>query len=274
MQDRKALQAGTSHFLGQNFAKAQEIKFQNEAGDVVYAWTTSWGASTRLVGGLVMTHADDDGLVIPPRLAPAHLVILPIYRNDQERADVLRYCEEVRQRLAAQVYADAPVRVRLDDRDLRGGEKKWQWIKRGVPLLVEIGPRDVEKNGVFVARRDVGGRGQPAARDEFVAGVRETLDDIQQALFDRAARLRDENTRRIDDFAEFKAFFTPKNEHQPELHGGLANCHFVEGPEMDEKLKDLKVSIRCVPLDAEEESGTCIFTGKPSRRRGVFAKAY
>jgi prolyl-tRNA synthetase len=274
MQDRKALQAGTSHFLGQNFAKAQEIKFQDEAGELAYAWTTSWGVSTRLVGGLVMTHGDDDGLMIPPRLAPAHVVILPIYRSDQEQAQVLKYCEAVQHQLAAQSFAGAPVRVRLDNRDIRGGEKKWQWVKRGVPLLVEIGPRDVEKNGVFVARRDVGGKGQPGSRDEFVAGIGRTLEEIQQALFDRAAKLRDEHTRRIDDFAEFAAYFTPKNTEQPEIHGGLACCHFTEGPEMDEKLKDLKVTIRCVPLDAEEEAGKCIFTGKPSLRRAVFAKAY
>ena len=140
--------------------------------------------------------------------------------------------------------------------------------------MVEIGPRDVEKNGVFVARRDVGGKGQPSGRDEFVAGIGGTLDAIQQALFERAARLRDEHTRRIDDFAEFAAYFTPKRAEQPEIHGGLAYCHFAEGPEMDEKLKELKVTIRCVPLDGDQESGTCIFTGKPSRRRGVFAKAY
>jgi prolyl-tRNA synthetase len=274
MQDRKALQSGTSHFLGQNFAQAQEIKFQNEAGELAYAWTTSWGVSTRLVGGLVMTHADDDGLVLPPKLAPAHAVILPIYRSDEERALVLGYCQRLREQLEAQSFADAPIRVRLDDRDLRGGDKKWQWIKRGVPLVVEIGPRDVEKNGVFVARRDVGGKGQPAGRDEFVSGVSHTLGEMQQALFNRTLQLREDHTRLIDDLAEFEAYFTPKNSEQPEIHGGLAYCHFVDGPEMDEKLKELKVTVRCVPLDGDEEPGKCIFTGKPSPRRGVFAKAY
>ncbi|GAG26559.1 unnamed protein product, partial [marine sediment metagenome] len=143
MQDRKALQAGTSHFLGQNFSQAQEIKFQDQNGEEVFAWTTSWGVSTRLVGGLIMTHGDDDGLVVPPRLAPAHAVILPIYRNDEERAKVLPYCESLKQQLTDLRYHDEPVRVRMDDRDLRGGEKKWQWIKRGVPVRVEVGPRDV-----------------------------------------------------------------------------------------------------------------------------------
>jgi prolyl-tRNA synthetase len=274
MQDRKALQSGTSHFLGQNFAKAQDIKFQDEAGDVVYAWTTSWGVSTRLVGGLIMTHSDDDGLVLPPKLAPAHVVILPIYRAGEEREGVLAYCREFQQRLSAQTYDGAPVRVRLDNRDVRGGEKKWQWIKRGVPLVVEIGPRDVEKGGVFFARRDIGGKGQPTSRDAFLAGVDQTLREIQQALFDRAHRLREEHTRRIDGLADFEAYFTPQNEQEPEIHGGLAYCHFADGPEMDEKLKDLKVTVRCVPLDAEDQAGKCIFTGKPSQRRGVFAKAY
>jgi prolyl-tRNA synthetase len=274
MQDRKALQCGTSHFLGQNFAQAQEIKFQNEAGDVVYAWTTSWGVSTRLVGGLVMTHSDDDGLILPPRLAPAQVVILPIYRNDQERAQVLPYCDEMRQRLSAELYESAPVRVRIDDRDLRGGEKKWQWIKRGVPLILEIGPRDVAKGGVFFVRRDVGGKGQPSGRDEFIAGVSRTLGDFQQGLFERASCLRQEHTRRIDSMADFEAFFTPKDPEQSEIHGGLAYCHFVDGPEMEEKLKELKVTVRCIPLDGEDENGQCLFTGNPSRRRGVFAKAY
>ena len=152
--------AGTSHFLGQNFAKAQEIKFQNQEGQEVYAWTTSWGVSTRLVGGLIMTHSDDDGLVLPPKLAPSHAVILPMYKNDDERATVLAYCEQLKTDLQAQRYDDKPVRVRIDDRDIRGGEKKWQWVKRGVPLSITVGPRDIDEGGVFVSRRDVGGKGQ------------------------------------------------------------------------------------------------------------------
>jgi prolyl-tRNA synthetase len=274
MQDRKALQAGTSHFLGQNFARAQGIQFQDENGEQVYAWTTSWGVSTRLVGGLIMTHGDDDGLVLPPRLAPAHVVVMPIYRSDEERAAVLPYCESLFKELAAQTYAGEPVRVRIDDRDIRGGEKKWQWVKRGVPLRVEIGPRDVASAGTFVARRDVGGKGAPTPRGQLVANLGQTLDEIQQALFARALKLRDDATVRIDNLKEFEAFFTPKNEERPEIHGGLAYSHFVESPEMDEKLKALKVTIRCIPLDAEDESGQCIFTGRPSQRRGVFAKAY
>lgn len=274
MQDRKALQAGTSHFLGQNFAKAQGIKFQDHNGQEAFAWTTSWGVTTRLVGALVMTHADDDGLVLPPKLAPAHVVIMPIYRNEEERRQVLSYCESLKTELEAQQYDDAPVRVRLDDRDLRGGEKKWQWVKRGVPLRVEVGPRDVAGGSVFLARRDVGGKGEGVKRELFLGQVAETLGDIQRGLFDRAAKARVDASVRIDDLKEFERFFTPKNEEQPEIHGGLAYCHFVDGPEMDAKLKNLKVTVRCVPNGVDEESGKCIFTGQPSARRGVFAKAY
>ncbi|MEM8945483.1 MAG: proline--tRNA ligase [Planctomycetota bacterium] len=268
MQDRKALQAGTSHFLGQNFAKAQEIKFQNQEGQEVYAWTTSWGVSTRLVGGLIMTHSDDDGLVLPPKLAPAHAVILPMYKSDDERATVLAYCEKLKTDLQAQRFDDAPVRVRIDDRDIRGGEKKWQWVKRGVPLSITVGPRDIENGGVFVLRRDVGGKGDPASRDKFVANVGATLGEIQQTLFDRAAEARDAASVEIDTLDEFEKFFADGSP------GGLAYCHFVDGPEMESKVKAMKVTPRCVPIDAPEEPGKCIFTGRDSTRRGVFARAY
>ena len=268
MQDNKALQAGTSHFLGQNFAKAQEIKFQNQEGEEVFAWTTSWGVSTRLVGGLIMTHSDDDGLVLPPKLAPSHVVILPIYKNDEERDTVLAYCESLKAELIAEQYDNEAVRVRIDDRDIRGGGKNWQWVKRGVPLRVAVGPRDVAGGGVFLSRRDVGGKGQGTPRVEFVASVSATLAEIQQTLLDRALQARKEATVQIDTLAEFEKFFAEGS------LGGLAYCHFVDGPEMEAKLKELKVTARCVPIDAPEEAGTCVFTGAASSRRGVFARAY
>ncbi len=274
MQDRKALQAGTSHFLGQNFAKAQEIKFQSEAGELQYAWTTSWGVSTRLIGGLIMTHSDDDGLVLPPKLAPAHVVIMSIYRTDEEKAQVLPYCEALSKDLAAQSYEDEPVRVRIDNRDLRGGDKKWQWIKRGVPIRLEIGSRDIEGGTLMPARRDTSEKPPKVARDEFVANIAKTLAEIQTSLFDRAAKAREDASVRIDSLAEFEKFFTPKNAEDPEIHGGLAYAHFVVTPEINEKLKELKVTVRCIPIDAPEEPGKCIFTGQASTRRGVFAKAY
>jgi prolyl-tRNA synthetase len=275
MQDRKALQSGTSHFLGQNFSRAQEIKFQDQQGQEVYAWTTSWGVSTRLVGGLIMTHADDDGMVIPPRLAPKHAVILPIYRNDQERTSVLEYAHRLKAELEAQRLCDEPLRVILDDRDLRGGEKNWQHIKRGVPLRLEVGPRDVAADGVFLGRRDRGVKDkQSVPRHELVQTVAAILEQMQAGLFAAARRLRDENTRDIDSLAEFREYFTPQNEEKPEIHGGFARCHWHESEEVDQILKDLKVTVRCVPLAEPNEPGTCIFTGRKSSRRAVFAKAY
>jgi prolyl-tRNA synthetase len=273
MQDRKALQSGTSHFLGQNFSRAQQIKFQDQNGAEAYAWTTSWGVSTRLIGALLMTHSDDDGLVLPPRMAPKHVVLLPIYRSDDDRPRVLEYCNQLRKDLEQHVYHDEKLRVLLDDRDLRGGEKNWQHVKRGVPLRVEIGPRDIEKNAVFVARRDTGEK-TSLPREQLVQTVGEILDDMQRSLFQKALRMREEHTRRIDQLEEFKAYFTPRDPDKSEIHGGFALCHWSEDPAVDELLKALKVTIRCVPLDAPEEPGRCIFTGKPSTRRAVFAKAY
>jgi len=274
MQDRKALQAGTSHFLGQNFSRAQEIQFQDQNGELVHAWTTSWGVSTRLVGSLIMIHSDDDGLVLPPRLAPAHAVVMPIYRGDEERTRVFEFCDTFVERLKQQPFNGAPIRVRVDDRDIRGGEKKWQHIKRGVPLRIEVGPRDIDSGAISVGRRDVSGKPQSIAVDEFLTDVDKILTEMQDNLYDRALKLREENTRQIDDLREFEEFFTPKDENKPEIHGGFAWSHFVDRPEVEERLKPLKVTARCIPLDADEEPGKCIFTGQQTTNRCVFAKAY
>jgi prolyl-tRNA synthetase len=273
MQDRKALQAGTSHFLGQNFSRAQGIKFQNQEGTEEFAWTTSWGVSTRLVGALLMTHSDDDGLVLPPRLAPKHVVLLPIYRSDEERSQVLPYCQSLQKQLEEQRFGDEPIRVLLDDRDLRGGEKSWHHVKRGVPLRAEIGPRDIASDGVFLARRDTGEKGA-TPRGELVATVAERLEAIQQDLYEKADRLRRENTRNIDTADDFRAYFTPQNADKPEIHGGFAMCHYAPDPASDKELANLKVTIRCMPLEADSEPGKCIFTGKPSPQRVLMAKAY
>jgi prolyl-tRNA synthetase len=273
MQDRKALQAGTSHFLGQNFSRAQEIKFQDQNGQEVYAWTTSWGVSTRLVGALVMTHGDDDGLILPPKLAPKHVVVLPIYRSEQERGEVLSYCQSLVSELNDASFSGGSVRAWIDDRDLRGGEKNWQHVKKGVSLRVEIGPRDIAKNGVFLARRDTGEK-RGLARDELVQTAGALLDEMQTGLYQRALELREANTRQIDSLDEFREYFTPKDEEKPEIHGGFALCHWSEDPVVDQILKDLKVTIRCVPSTVEPQPGQCIFTGKPSAGRAVFAKAY
>ena len=275
MQDRKALQAGTSHFLGQNFSRAQDITFQDENGAEAYAWTTSWGVSTRLVGGLIMTHGDDDGMIVPPRLAPQHVVILPVLRGDDSTAQVLEYCEKLKTALEGQTFNNEPVRVLLDRRDIRGGEKTWQHIKKGVPLRVEIGPRDVESDSCFVGRRDQPPKQKESIpRGEFVRTVADQLDAMQRQLFNRALANRQNVTREIDSLEEFREYFTPNPDDPTGIHGGFAECHFAENEAMERVLKELKVSLRCVPLDAEEKKGTCIFSNQPSRTRAVFAKAY
>lgn len=273
MQDRKALQAGTSHFLGQNFSKAQEIKFQDKNGDVAFAWTTSWGVSTRLVGALIMTHADDDGMVIPPKIAPAHAVILPIYRDDAQRAEVLEYCETLKQELSSFAYGGRAVEIEIDDRDLRGGEKKWYHVKRGVPLRIEVGPKDIAKGAVFCARRDTGEQ-KSIAREDLIAGFTAMLEAIQTNLFERARKMREENTCDITSEAEFRKYFTPKNAKSPELHGGFAMCYFESEEAVQPLLDELKVTIRCIPLKGNDQPGTCFLTGNPAAKRAVFAKAY
>lgn len=279
MQDGKALQAGTSHFLGQNFAKASGIRFQNQAGQDEFAWTTSWGVSTRLIGGLIMTHSDDDGLIVPPRLAPKHVVMLPIYRSDDEKAAVLEYCHKVKKELEGQIYMGEEIRVEIDNRDIRGGEKTWQHIKRGTPIRAEVGPRDMQSDSLFVARRDLGVKEKKAvARAEFVATIGATLDVMQKNLFDRALTLRESRTKVFTDFAEFARWFTPKNEDKPEIHGGFAMAYWSNDPAdaktINDKLAALKVTARCVPLEDKAPAGHCLFTGKPTSTRVIFAKNY
>ncbi|MEM9696573.1 MAG: aminoacyl--tRNA ligase-related protein, partial [Myxococcota bacterium] len=276
MQDRKALQAGTSHFLGQNFAKASGIKFQDRNEDEQFAWTTSWGVSTRLIGALIMTHADDDGMVVPPMVAPSHVVLLPIYRDDEAREKVLAYCRALAAELRDQRYGERRIDVEVDDRDLRGGEKNWSWIKRGIPLRVEVGLRDVESEQVVVTRRDQGIRDKAfMPREEFVKTIPAILADMQKSLLERAKAFRSEHTRPIDAWDDFVDYFTPHNKKKPEVHGGFALAHWCGEADAEEKVKsELKVTIRCIPLGAEDEAGTCVITGKPSARRVVFAKAY
>lgn len=273
MQDRKALQAGTSHFLGQNFAKAQDISFQDQDGNVSHAWTTSWGVSTRLIGALIMTHADDDGMVIPPRIAPAHAVILPIYRDDSQRAEVLKYCNNLKAELETQVYGGRVLEIEIDDRDLRGGEKKWHHVKRGVPIRIEVGPKDIAKDAVFMARRDTGEQSS-IPRAELLSEATNILASIQDNLFQRALKMREENTTEITNEADFRAYFTPKDVKNPEIHAGFAHCYFSSEEEVQPLLNELKVTIRNIPLENNDEPGTCFLTGKPAAKKAVFAKAY
>ncbi len=274
MQDRKALQAGTSHFLGQNFAKASGIKFLSEAGSQEFAWTTSWGVSTRLVGGLVMTHSDDDGLVLPPRLAPLQVVILPIMHDEASKTTVLEYCENLKKEISAQTYCGKNISVQIDSRDIRGGEKVWGWVKKGVPVRIEVGPRDIASDKLFVAFRHQEGKAS-YARGEFVANLPQTLQAMQDALFQKALDYRSANTKIIDDKDEFYSYFTAKNEDNPEIHGGFALTHFSNSAEVEEQLKkDLKVTVRCIPLEGDKTPGICPFDGKPSPQRVIFGKSY
>nr|WP_298722555.1 proline--tRNA ligase [uncultured Steroidobacter sp.] len=278
MQDRKALQAGTSHFLGQNFAKASGIEFLDQHGQHQHAWTTSWGVSTRLIGGLLMTHSDDDGLVLPPKLAPVQVVILPIYRSDEDRARVIEYCRKVAAELRAQRFAERPISVVVDEREERGGDKVWNWIKKGVPVRIEVGPRDLEKDALFVGRRDRAPKDkQSIARTEFVAAIAETLQSIQDGLLERARAFREQFTKRIDTKEEFYEYFTAPRvaENAPTpIHGGFALTHFSGEAALEERIKaELGVTVRCIPFE-KSEPGICPFTGKPSPQRVVWAKAY
>jgi prolyl-tRNA synthetase len=275
MQDRKALQAGTSHFLGQNFARASDIRFQSAEEVESFAWTTSWGTSTRLIGGLIMTHGDDDGLAVPPRIAPTHVAILPIAHKADDHGRVLDYCNRLAAELRAQTYHHRHLVVEIDDRDI-GGARGWDWIKKGVPIRLEIGPRDMASDAVFMGRRDKAHNDKTSMpRPQFVQQVNAILDDIQSALFQRAEQYREAHTRSIDDRSDFYTFFTPLNNAKPEIHGGFAMAHWCGSAACEAKLKDdLTATIRCLPFDAEQEQGRCICCDGPSEGRVVFAKAY
>jgi len=275
MQDGKALQAGTSHFLGQNFAKASEIKYLDAQGVLQFGWTTSWGVSTRLIGGLLMTHSDDDGLIVPPRLAPAHVVILPITIKAERPEDVLAYCRKLRDELSAVRYHERQIEVELDERDLRGGEKNWSWIKKGIPIRLEVGPRDMAQDSVFMARRDLGtSEKQSLTRTAFIEGLPALLDTMQDNLYQRALQFRQRRTREIDSKDELYAYFGDSAADAAASDAGFALTHWCGDPAIEEQLKqDLGVTLRCIPLEASAP-GTCPFSGKPSAQRVIWAKAY
>lgn len=276
MQDRKALQSGTSHYLGQNFAKASEIKFTNKDGHLEYGYTTSWGTTTRMIGGVIMCHGDDDGLRLPPRISPIHAVILPFIPKPELEKQVLDYAEEVAKELRGLSYLGRPLVIHVDRRDKRGGEKNWEWIKKGVPLRIEVGPREAEGKNVMVARRDKPHKEKNSFTVEgFKQQIVAVLEEIQQTYFQQASAYRDENIRKdITTFEELKAFFTPKNSEKPEIHGGFVLAKWSEDPESEKMLEPLKVSIRCLPLKQSGTQGKCILTGKPATKDAIFAKSY
>jgi len=262
MQDGKALQAGTSHFLGQNFAKAFDVQFTNKEGKLDLVWGTSWGVSTRLIGALIMAHSDDDGLILPPKLAPIHVVIVPIFKTAEELERLAAKVEPLAAALRKLGFA-----VKFDNRDnYKPGFKFAEYEMRGVPLRIAIGPRDLENGTVEVARRDTREK-QVIAMDEVVARIPELLDAIQKNLYDRALRFRTEHTTRVDTYEAFKKTL----DESP----GFILAHWDGTKETEASIKEeTKATIRCIPLEAPEENGVCIYSGKPSSRRVLFARAY
>ena len=264
MQDGKALQAGTSHNLGQNFAKAFDITFLDRKNEQSHAWTTSWGVSTRMIGGLIMTHSDDDGLIIPPRIAPVQVVIIPIFTNDSERAETKAFAESIAERLHSRLDR---LKVVIDHRDdLRPAEKFFHWLQQGIPVRIEVGPRDVAKQCGMVARREVREK-ESVELESITAHVCDLLEKIQENLFQRALEFREQNTRRAKNYEEFCEIMKKE--------GGFVMAHWNGSPEVEAKLKgDTKATIRCIPLDPDPVPGKCIVSGEPSEREVVFAVAY
>ncbi len=273
MQDGKALQAGTSHNLGQNFGKAFDVTFQSEKGEREYVWQTSWGVSTRLIGALIMTHSDDEGLVLPPRLAPIHVAIVPIFRNDEEQSRVM----EAAQRIAAELRADG-LTVELDDREgLKPGAKYYEWERKGVPIRIEIGPRDVDGGTVLIKRRvaELDERGKPTKEvlpmQDLGLAIGKILDEFQDFLYQRAVQRLAEQTVHVDTWEEFTAVFA-------DAGSKFVYAHWDGTSETELAIKnETKATIRCLPLEGDgpgPERGKCIKSGAPSERRVLFAKNY
>ncbi len=262
MQDGKALQAGTSHFLGQNFAKAFDVKFTAKDGKQDYVWATSWGVSTRLMGALIMAHSDDQGLVLPPQLAPIQVVVVPIYKTDDER----RAIGDLADTLIGELKAKG-ISVKYDDRDTqRPGFKFAEWELKGVPVRIAVGARDMQNNTVEIARRDTQAK-ETVAQDGLADRVETLLSDIQQQIYGKALAFRDANTIEVNSYEEFKRVLDGP--------GGFVSAHWDGTPETEQLIKEeTKATIRCIPLDGIAEDGVCIRTGKPSRQRVLFAKAY
>jgi prolyl-tRNA synthetase len=262
MQDGKALQAGTSHFLGQNFAKAFDVKFADKEGKLEYVWATSWGVSTRLMGALIMTHSDDEGLVLPPKIAPIHVVIVPIYKTDEERKAISEKADEL-----INQFKSLGIRVKFDDDDnRRPGWKFAEYEMKGVPVRIAIGPRDLAAGNVELARRDTKEKSVVSA-EGLDLYVKHLLDDIQSSLLNKAKAFREANIHKVDTYEDFKK--------QLEEKGGFFLVHWDGTKETEEKIKqETQATIRCIPLDAPIEDGHCMVTGKPSTKRVIIAKAY
>ena len=262
MQDGKALQAGTSHFLGQNFAKAFNVKYANTHGALEHVWATSWGVSTRLIGALIMTHSDDNGLVLPPNLAPIQVVLVPIYKGEKQQKEIAKVANHMKKALESK-----NIRVKFDNRDkFKPGYKFNEYELKGVPLRIAIGPKDIENGTVEIARRDTFSK-TLVDQDEVVDFISMKLDQIQSDLFQKALEFRESHITEVETFKEFKKIIDKK--------GGFVSAHWDGTEETEEAIKNqTKATIRCIPLDSKEEQGKCVFSGNPSKQRVLFAKAY
>lgn len=261
MQDRKALQAGTSHNLGQNFARAFDVTYQSEAGKLEYVWATSWGVSTRLIGALIMSHSDDRGVVLPPRLAPLQVVIVPIWKDDNERNNVMNTVDQLTRDW------DGKIRFKIDDRDYyRPGRKFNEWEKKGVCIRIEIGPRDVQNKEVILVRRDTGVK-KKVPHTYLTETIQKELETMQRQLFENAKKFRDSHTFDIDNYSELK--------QRIEAPDGFFRVHWCGSSDCEMKIQEeTKATIRCIPLESSQESGSCIFCGKASHKRVIVGKAY
>lgn len=262
MQDGKALQSGTSHFLGQNFAKAFDVQFTDKSGKLDYVWATSWGVSTRLMGALIMAHSDDNGLVLPPRLAPIQIAIVPIYKKDEQLDQIRDKVAVIKKKLE-----EAGFSVKFDDRDTqKPGWKFSEYEVKGVPVRLAMGPRDLENDTIEVARRDTLEK-EVISQEAVLDHVTRLMDEIQKNIYQKALKFRSDNTYKVDDYEEFKKIMEEK--------GGFVEAHWDGTAETEEKIKnETKATVRCLPLNGEEEEGKCMVTGKPSKRRVIFARAY
>jgi prolyl-tRNA synthetase len=262
MQDGKALQAGTSHFLGQNFAKAFNVQFTSREGKLEHVWGTSWGVSTRLMGALIMAHSDDDGLVLPPKLAPIHVVIVPVFRNDEELGRISEKVNEITSALKKQGLS-----VKFDNRDThKPGFKFAEWELKGVPVRIAIGPRDLENGTVEIARRDTKEK-KTVRLEEVTTLIPDLLEEIQRSIYEKARAFRDSHITSVNSWEELKKVLDEK--------GGFVSAHWDGTPETEAAIKEeTKATIRCIPLDTQPENGKCVYSGKASDRRVLFARAY
>lgn len=280
MQDGRALQAGTSHFLGQNFAKSANIRFQNNEGKQEYAYTTSWGVTTRLIGSLIMTHADDEGMVVPPKIAPQQVVIVPIIKDKSQKEEILAYAHKLASALSSQIYDGEKLRVKVDERDKEAVDKMWEWTRKGAPLVCEVGARDIQNNGLMLRTRNkinTPDWKKVVSFDDFVQTASERLGTFHQELYQAADKRLKENQRTdIKTAEEMQAYFSHQNSW---IDGSEGKVAFVRGkwcedPETVEKMKEMKISIRCIPEDQTNEEGVCLLTNKKATLDVIYARSY